>query len=317
MIEQIYIEKFNKIIDSYGISKSIIFDIVKAMSFSESFGSHQISLKALANSGVAYFAGIADKDGTLPDARLYRVLADSLAIALYMRDSSLVSDDILSKLSANVADVLSCAADYRGKPDYYKSAEECKDVIEMLYVDKEAWKELEEFDKYLDSLFKEVTGDIQEFIEYIKSKTEKYKCPIKSKYFGAYKEVVIVENPEYIIKQIKEDVVSSVISYCVKKFVNVARVNENSANLKLRRVVDSGSCILVGCSSSINNSQVVDVYYKNIPIYIKSRFDKIFTRSKCLCVDDLYFLFAFYDFYNSSLLSQFQDSLNKFSKYEK
>lgn len=120
------LEMFEKIVSHYGIAKATMYDIAKAISVSESFGSHPISLRSLASSGISYFADIAIPSGEpLPKVRLMRLMCDSLAIALYLADKSLVSQEVLDKMSKNTVAVL----DMSRSTDYYKSVEECEEIL--------------------------------------------------------------------------------------------------------------------------------------------------------------------------------------------
>lgn len=143
MVAKEYIEKYEKVINYYGIDKSVIYDITKAISFSESFGTHPIILKDLAASGVHYFASITP-DNTdakpLPDTRLMRVLCDTITIALFIKDSSIFDEpdmkSIVGLLSNNTRGVLSTATNRHehgaGMSDYYKTVEECEGVLDKL-----------------------------------------------------------------------------------------------------------------------------------------------------------------------------------------
>ena len=105
MISKEFIESFEKVLEYYKIEKEDVFDIVRAISFSESEGTHPIRLKDLASSGVDYFSDIVfDKTNSkpLPDARLARVMVDGLSVILYVTNNSLFSSpDMISVLTAS------------------------------------------------------------------------------------------------------------------------------------------------------------------------------------------------------------------------
>ena len=149
MLEKEYIEKFEKIVSFYEISQSDIYDITRAISFAESFGTHPIRLKDLAVSGVDYFTDIVSnpKDATpLPDTRVMRILSDTLTVVLFISNTDIFTQsgvaDIAGLLSSNTGSVLVEAIKLRNpsirdylhlsRDDHYKTVDECKKVLDLL-----------------------------------------------------------------------------------------------------------------------------------------------------------------------------------------
>lgn len=137
MVQQEYIDKFEKIISFYNIDKFKIYDIARAISFAESFGTHPISINDLSKCGVDYFKEItnAPKAKELPDTRIMRMMCDTLTIALFtIKDDLFSNSDILSLLSDNVCGVLSevDSKKHNRGSNHYKTVEECKCVLNKL-----------------------------------------------------------------------------------------------------------------------------------------------------------------------------------------
>lgn len=149
MISKEFIESFEKILSYYKIEQSDVFDIVRAISFSESSGTHQIRLNDLAVSGVPYFSNIVTNKTdakSLPDTRLARVMVDSLVVILYTMDNRIFSRkgmiNILTKLSYPVQKVRQASVNFYHndssrilrleKVEYYKTLEECESDMKLL-----------------------------------------------------------------------------------------------------------------------------------------------------------------------------------------
>lgn len=174
MIDKSYIEKYEKILSYFKLDKCDVFDIVKAISFAESYGTHPIKLKDLAVSGVVYFSDIVSdtKDAEpLPDTRVMRVLADSITVIVYSTHNSIFSRteyaSALTSLSDNTALVLRKVVEYtepfnRGRivtgASQYKTVEECKKILDL----------------YFD-LVSDIDKDYGEFFEYVSKTLGRFK----------------------------------------------------------------------------------------------------------------------------------------------
>lgn len=157
MVQQEYIDKFEKIISFYNIDKSKIYDIARAISFAESFGTHPISINDLSKCGVDYFKEItnAPKAKELPDTRIMRMMCDTLTIALFtIKDDLFSNSDILSLLSDNVCGVLSevDSKKHNRGSNHYKTVEECKQVLDkyISFIEKKTSKSIGDISKFLD-----------------------------------------------------------------------------------------------------------------------------------------------------------------------
>lgn len=221
MISKEYIDKFTKILSYYEISQSDIYDITRAISFAESFGTHPIRLKDLAVSGVDYFANITSdrKDAKpLPDTRLMRVMCDSVTVILFIKKSNIFAKpdvmSVMGMLSNNLSTVLTQAnklmkPDFRGrlnlgKIDHYKTVEECEKVLNT-------------FIKIIEKSNDSVTGDIKKFVDFI----ENY-CSVKLDFSGLvidndYKEAFdgVYFASNIIFKDKKENVLDSITTYLI------------------------------------------------------------------------------------------------------
>lgn len=183
MLSKEYIEKFEKIISSYSINKEDIYDIVRAISFSESDGTHPIRLKDLAVSGVDYFSDIvSDKTDAVPlsDVRLARILVDSLVVILHLTNNNIFAKpdmvSVLANLSYPVQKVIN-----------YVNVFYTQDRFKSFKADKSAtYKTLEECERDLNKLLStykvaddKSINDLHSLLDFI----NKY-CSIKYNFVG-------------------------------------------------------------------------------------------------------------------------------------
>lgn len=301
MLEMEYINKFVNIVSFYNIDKSYMYDIARAISYSESFDTHPISLSSLSNSGVDYFNGITDvsKSKDLSDVRVMRMMCDTLLVALFTTHSSLFSStkylDIVKLISKNVGVVLSEAKKYTTKDsnievkldstDHYKTIDECKKVLDLLY---------EIIDKKSNN-----SNELAKFLNFLSD------CPVKANFDGLvidelyrddFSGVYFIDNISF--RNTKEAVLDSLTNYMIDSILKSKDILCESLliSTKARRLGLSSKAIL----------KVTPDKYKNLRSnsFVMNALNTIFTfthANSIQNVDSLIILYALINFESNNI----------------
>lgn len=321
MISQENIDKFNSIITHYKLDTARILDVGKAVCTSDIlYGTNdkKLSIKRLANSGVDIFRPLYSGGAEpLPDVQVMRVLCDTLYYNLLFKGKGLGRAGI--HITSEASDSIGRGI---GNKKYipatcgYSDMEECQKVLDLMYEGCQStkdWDTLVEFDNYIAKIV-DLCSNKEIIKDALKTYTQEFYVPVRTKYVGTYKSGVS-SNILDTINRIKLKSTLAFMFAGIKSLSNSIGVNRVKANFRLAKVLEQTDRQIGTFSITPDIPSFEYRYFNGSAIYFIDKLDKIFTKSKPLDFDNIAFLAAFYDYFNSEDLKlTFTSCLTKFEE---
>lgn len=323
MISQESIDKFNSIIAHYKLDIARILDVGRAICTSDIlYGTNdkKLSIKRLANSGVDIFRPLYSGNAEpLPDVQVMRVICDTLYYNLLFKGKGVgkVGIHITSEASDSIGKGIG-NKQYIPVANGYSDMEECQKVLDLMYEgckNTKDWDSLVIFDNYIAKIVDSCRNK-EVIVDTLKSYTHELYVPVRTKYVGIFRSGVSADALD-TINRIKLKSTLAFMFAGIKSLSNSIGKNSVKANFRLARLLEQTNQQVGTFSITPDIPSFEYRYFNGSAVYFIDKLDKIFTKSKPLDFDDIPFLAAFYDYFNSDdLKMSFKDCLTKFEEVE-